>query len=225
VANQPSNATFPAPVYLPPGSYGVALRYTGAVPRYVTLSAATTYANGDLSLTLGSAAATTVAPFQGTSTTVNTPRGWSGRLYYDTQNVTGTAATGTFAKGCAGSQPISALTAAARPSLGSTFTVTANNLPFNTGIMALGLSRTSSVFGPLPLDLSGFGAPGCTASVSSDATAVFSGTGGTATWTLALPATPSLAGIVFYNQAYVVDPTANLLGFVTSNAIGSVLGN
>lgn len=225
VANLPSNCTFPAPVYLPPGSYGVALRYTGVSPRYVTLGSVTTYANGDVSLTAGSAAATTVAPFTGTSTTVNTPRGWSGRLYYDTQNVVGTAATGTFAKGCAGTQPISALSAAARPSLGSTFTVTANNLPFNTGIMALGLSRTSSVFGPLPLDLSAFGAPGCTASVSSDATAVFAGTGGSATWTLALPATPTLAGLVFYNQAYVVDPTANLLGFVTSNAIGSVLGN
>lgn len=224
VANVPSNAAFPAPVYLPPGSYGMALRYTGVAPRYVTLGSVTTYANSELSITAGSAAATTVAPFQGTTTTVNSPRGWSGSLYYDTHNITGRADVGSFAKGCAGSQPVSALTAT-RPVLGSAFSVTANNLPFNTGIMALGLSRSSSVFGPLPLDLSAFGAPGCTAYVSSDATSVFSGAAGSATWNLTLPNSTSVAGIVFYNQAYVVDPTANLLGFVTSNSIGSVIGN
>ncbi|MFN9756473.1 MAG: hypothetical protein ACK58X_08680 [Planctomycetota bacterium] len=51
VANQPSNAVLARPMYIPPGQYGVALRYTGISPGDIT--GANSFGNGDLSLTLG----------------------------------------------------------------------------------------------------------------------------------------------------------------------------
>ncbi|HEX5096130.1 MAG TPA: PKD domain-containing protein, partial [Acidimicrobiia bacterium] len=81
VAAQPSNSAFPLPLHIPQGSYGVALRFIGITPRY--LSGANTYANGDLSLTTGAAQSTSAGPFTGG---VLTPRTWSGTLYYGTTN-------------------------------------------------------------------------------------------------------------------------------------------
>lgn len=222
-ANQPSLATFAQPLYLPQGSYGVALRYTGIVPRYVTLTAASTIANADVSLTLGSAAATTVAPFQGTTTTVNSPRMWSGTLYYNTYDVMAQAGYGFFAPGCAGSMGVSHLSFNL-PQLGSTLNVTMNNLPLSACILLTGLSNTMSSFGPLPLDLAPFGAPGCPARVSADSTLFLFGAGNTATWSFPIPAMPYLSGLKLFNQALVLDPGFNGLNAVMSDAAGFIFG-
>ena len=96
----------------------MALRYTGVNPRYTTQSALVTVSNSDLSLTLGSAAATTVAPFQGTSTVVNTPRAWSGTIYYGTHNVTQQAGYGWFGPGCPGTVGQSHLVNTTTPQIG-----------------------------------------------------------------------------------------------------------
>ncbi|MBL8753497.1 MAG: PKD domain-containing protein [Planctomycetes bacterium] len=225
VANQPSYAQFAQVVHVPAGSYGVAMRYTGIVPRYVTVAALTTVGNGDLSLTGGSAAATTVAPFQGTTTTVNTPRLWSGTLYYGTHNVTGLAGHGFFGQGCAGTAGISHQTYITRPTLGGMLSVDSNNLPFGIGVMVIGVSNTISGFGPLPVDLGFAGAPGCPLRVSIDATDAVIGVGTTAVWNFPVPNVLALNGLLFYNQMAVLDPAANAFGLVVGDAAGWVLGN
>lgn len=222
VANQPSLATLANPLYVPQGNYGLALRYTGIAPRYLSATALTTFGNGDLSLTLGAAGVTTTAPFTGTN--INTPRVWSGTLYYGTHNITGSAGYGFFAQGCPGTLGITNLSGT-QPQLGSTLSVSMNNLPFAAALMVAGLSNTVSSIGPLPVDLTILGMPGCFGRVSLDLTEFVVGAGTTATWNLALPINPGLSGFLLYNQAFVLDPAANAFGFVTSDAAGMVLGN
>jgi PKD repeat protein len=224
VANQPSNAAFPLALHIPAGTYGVAMRYIGITPRYVTQTSIQVVSNSDLSMSLGSSAATTVGPFQGTTTTVNSPRMWSGTLYYGTHNVTGQAGHGWFAPGCAGTLGVTHQTTVSHPTLGGTLSVSLDNMPFALGVMVVGFSNTVSGFGPLPVDLGFIGAPGCPLRVSLDATDTILGAGTTATWNFAIPAVPALSGALLYNQPAVFDPAANAFGFVTGDAAGWVLG-
>ncbi|MBM4062829.1 MAG: PKD domain-containing protein [Planctomycetes bacterium] len=220
VANQPSFASFPQPLYLPQGSYGVAMRYITAYPRYVTLPALTTWSNGDLSLTAGSASLSTAGPFTGTN--LNSPRGWSGTLYYGTHNVTGSAGYGFFAPGCAGSLGVAHFSANL-PQIGSTLNVTVNNLPQSLAIMMVGFSNTGPL---LPYDLTPHGAPGCFVRVSPDVTVLLIGAGNTAVWPFAIPNDPTLSGLRLFNQAFVLDnnPNFNALGGVVSDAAGMIIG-
>ncbi|HEU4420422.1 MAG TPA: hypothetical protein VFT55_15910, partial [Planctomycetota bacterium] len=199
-------------------------RYIGIVPRYTTQAAIITVGNGDLSLTMGSAAATTVGPFQGTTTTVNTPRAWSGTLYYGTNNVTQQAGYGWFGPGCPGSVGQSHLVNTTTPQLGGTLSVNVSNMQFGIGLMILGLSNTISGFGPLPVDLSGIGMTGCPLRVSLDATDTVIGVGTSATWNFGIPNSPPLIGMLLYNQCANFD-TINPFGMVLSDASGWVLGN
>jgi PKD repeat protein len=219
-ANQPSNAVFATPLYIPAGTYGLAMRYLGVAPRY--LSGAGNYSNGDLQLNLGAAAVTTAGAFTGT--TINTPRTWSGTLYYGTHNINGSAGYGLFGQGCPGTLGISTLSGS-QPVLGNTLSVSIDNLPFAAAAMVTGVSNSVSSLGPLPVDLSLLPMPGCSLRVSLDLVDFVIGAGTTATWNLALPAAPALSGILLYNQAFPLDPAANGFGFVASNAAGMVLGN
>ena len=222
VSGAPSNAGFAQPIYLPAGSYGIAMRYVGITPRYVTLTVPTTYGNGDLSLTAGSASLSTAGPFTGTN--LNTPRAWCGTLYYTTHNITGEAGYGFFAPGCAGSLGASHFTAN-RPQLGTTLTVNVSNMPTSVGIMMTGFSNTNSVFGPLPFDVTIYGAPGCFGRVSTDATTLLLGAGNTASWSFSIPNNPALSGVKMFNQALVLDPGFNALGAVLSDAAAMLIGN
>ena len=222
VSGAPSNAGFAQPIYLPAGSYGIAMRYVGITPRYVTLTVPTTYGNGDLSLTAGSASLSTAGPFTGTN--LNTPRAWCGTLYYTTHNITGEAGYGFFAPGCAGSLGASHFTAN-RPQLGTTLTVNVSNMPTSIGVMMTGFSNTNSVFGALPFDVTVYGAPGCFGRVSTDVTTLLLGAGNTAAWNFVIPNDPGLSGLPLYNQALVLDPGFNALGAVLSDAAGLIVGN
>ena len=221
----PSPVTLPAPLYLPAGQYGVAMQYIGTGPRYAGTANGgplTTVTNGDLSLTVGAALSSTVAaPFTGTS--LFSPRLWSGTIYYSTHNITGGAGYGFFAPGCAGSLGVSHLTGNA-PQLGTLLNVTIDNLPLSAAIMLTGFSRTTSSFGPLPLDLTPFGAPGCFGNVSPDATLFVFGAGNTANWSFTVPNDPGLSGLPMYNQAIAVDPGFNVLGGVASDAAAMLIG-
>ena len=223
VANTPSNASFPQPVHIPAGTYGVAIHYNGPYPRYLTLPALTPYSNGDLTVTAGAASLATAGPFTGTN--LNTPRGWCGTLYYSTENVAGTAGHGWFGPGCAGTLGVSHQSYVTRPVLGGTLSVNCDNLPFAIGVMVVGTSNTISGFGPLPVDLGILGMPGCPLRVSLDATDTVVGAGTTATWNLAVPITPSLAGALLYNQIAPLDPAANAFGFTMGDAAGWVIGS
>jgi PKD repeat protein len=218
----PSLVTFPQAQYLPPGLYGVKLLYNGTGPRYQNLTVTTTVGNADLNLTLGVSRGTTVAlPWSGSNVDL---RGWSGTLYYSTSNVGNLAGFGAFGPGCAGSRPVSKATGN-RPQLGNVHTVTFNNLPQSLGILITGFSRSSSVFGPLPLGLGAFGAPGCFGRVSSDVTTFVVGAGNSASWSLNVPNAGGLIGLALYNQMLVFDPGFNALGAVMSDAVASQVGN
>jgi PKD repeat protein len=216
-------ATLAQPFYLPPGSYGVAMQYIGVGSRYAgttTGGPLTTVTNGDLSLTVGASLSSTVAaPFTGTS--LFSPRLWSGVLYYGTNNVTGQAGYGFFAPGCAGSLGVSHQSSNL-PQMGGTLTVTLDSLPMSLAIMMTGFSNTFSPFGPLPLDLTTFGAPGCFGRVSPDTTALLLGAGNSASWSFAVP--NAFQGLILYSQALVLDPGFNGLGAVVSDAAAMQFG-
>jgi PKD repeat protein len=219
----PSLASLPASVWLPQGSYGIAVRYHGMTPSYTNGNGTNqAYSNADVALTLGEVRATTTLPFVGQGFT---PRVWNGTLFYDTAAGATTAAYGFFGPGCASSLGITNLLPANRPQVGTSLVVNLNNLPQSAAIMMLGFSRTTSGFGPLPLDLAPLGAPGCSGRVSPDATMFLTGASNAAAWSLTVPNAPIFVGQVLYNQALVLDPTVNALGAVVSDAAGMMVGN
>jgi hypothetical protein len=126
----------------------------------------------------------------------------------------------TYGSGCAGSAGVPTLAAAAgsRPMLGSSFLLELGNLPAGVAFVVMGFSDTSHSPFTLPLDLGQFGMPGCSMSAEALATQLVIGSGTTANWSLAIPSSNSYIGVLFYNQAFVVDPPANALGLTVSNA-------
>ncbi len=202
------------------GNYSMAIHVNGGGVAYTNGNGTNqNYSNADVTLNLGGGKS---APF---SASVFQPRIWNGALIYDDCAVGGLAGYGYMGNGCPSSLGISNLTSSSAPVLGGTLTVDVNNLPLNVAVMALGLSNTSSVFGPLPVDLTAFGAPGCFGLVSPDSNAVLIGAGGSATYNLNLPNLPALLCTQIFNQAFVIDPAANALGGVLSDAASGILGN
>jgi hypothetical protein len=63
----------------------------------------------------------------------------------------------------------------------------------------------------------------CRLFVSPDASGFAAGTGGSASFTLAVPSTPALAGWLLHQQAVVLD-TAAAAGLVMSDAATLVVG-
>lgn len=124
------------------------------------------------------------------------------------------ASFGTSGAGCAGSLGVPTMVAApgSRPVLGSTLSVDLGNVPLGVAIMAVGLSNTSLPPFTLPFDLAQFGMPGCLLRTDAQVTSIVAGVPPQANWTLSVPNNPGLQGLILYNQAFVVDPTANLAG-------------
>lgn len=91
-------------------------------------------------------------------------------------------------------------------------------------IVAIGTSRTTWAFGPLPASLAPFGMPGCVAYTSAELFAVVGANAGTATWTWPVPNAPQLFGVQFFQQGLSIDPGANATGLVASNAGVGTLG-
>lgn len=215
------------PIYLPSGSYGVAvlLRATPSGTMYVCDSNGPQgpFGNADLSINPNFVAPgiTKTDLFGATSLP---SRCWNGTLHYTKTSLNGVGGHGFFGEGCASRLGITGLSAAARPTLGQTLAVTADNLPLNVAIGLLGLSRTNSAYGPLPLDLSPLGAPGCFLRVRPDAMVLLLGVGNSTTWSLPLPNVPTLLSVRANQQLLVLDSAANALGVVASDAAGLVIG-
>jgi hypothetical protein len=130
----------------------------------------------------------------------------------------------TFAAGCPGSSGVTRLDAAP-PRVGTTTQIAMQPLPQNAAVLVLGFSNVSSAFGPLPLDLTAFGMPGCFGRVSPDFAASVVGSGGAATFPFAIPSLPALAGTILHSQAIVFDAAAgNPAGLVMSDAATLVVG-
>ena len=212
--------TLSNPIYVPQGTFGMAVHMTaGAGVAYTNATAPFTYPGTDLNIIAGNGKG---APF---STTANAGRAWNGILHYSTPSNGGLPGYGFFGAGCPSTLPTSKLTAMTQPVIGSTLTVDIDNLPFSLAFMISGLSNTVATFGPLPLDIGILGAPGCNARVSLDLVDTCLGANNTATWNLPLPNNAALLGFLIYNQAMVFDPAANAFGFALSDAHAALLGN
>ncbi|MEC7584903.1 MAG: PKD domain-containing protein [Planctomycetota bacterium] len=209
-------------VYLPAGSYGMALEHVGSSPRYSNLGGVTSYANSDLTLTAG---ATQAQPTFSTGT-VFSPRVANVALYYTDCAFTGASGYGFFGAGCQstlGTVPQNQVTA--QPRLGQTLSVDITDCPIGVAFFIFGISSTSSVFGPLPLDLAVFGAPGCQARVGPAANSLLLGVpGGTVSFNLGIPNDPGLLCVQFFTQSLVLDSGGNQLGAVMSDAAAGIVG-
>ena len=132
----------------------------------------------------------------------------------------------TFGAGCAGSAGIAQNLATPAPRIGQSSTITLSPVPTTAvALLFVGTSNTfSTSFGPLPLDLTAFGAPGCFARVSDDAAQFFTIGSGSATVPLAVPNNPFFVGVQLFTQGVVFD-TTNALGLVLSDAAAMTIGS
>ncbi|HLQ37932.1 MAG TPA: hypothetical protein VK348_09030 [Planctomycetota bacterium] len=150
----------------------------------------------------------------------------SGTALGDTWQLPITAVT-AFGIGC-GAPPISlAATAGSLPVLGSSFTSAIANVPANSTAAFIALGLSDQVVGSiaLPLELSGFGLPGCW--LYQDLLVPFLPCqlgAGVATHALVLPNQPALVGVVVFAQGSVAAGGVNTAGLLTSNALRLTLG-
>lgn len=217
-----SLVTFPEGIYLPAGTYGVAVQQIGNSPIYTNMNGVQTFSNADMTITAG---ATMADPLFSTGTYFS-PRIWNGAIYYSTAPVAYNAGYTFFNLGCASSLGVSGNTSTTAPHLGTVMSIQVDNMPYGVAFLLLGFSKTNSAFGPLPLDLGLVGAPGCFLRVSNDARFLLIAPGGTASaLNLPIPNNTSLLGMRFFTQPLVLDATVNALGLVTGDAAAGVLGN
>jgi hypothetical protein len=116
-------------------------------------------------------------------------------------------------------------TVVALPTMGQTFAVAFTGLPYSVAFALIGTSRTASALGPLPLDLAPFGAPGCMLRVDPLLGGVTTGSNGQAVFATAVPNDPAFLCLPFFGQALAFDPTANAVGWVSSDAWAGVIGH
>jgi PKD repeat protein len=206
-------------VYLPAGDYTLAVfvqNPAGTAGVGYTNGPVGPISDGNMTVFVGAQGRAVTSLF---GTGGFTPRMWNGAFHYGTWSGTGEAGLGFAGLGCAGTLATSQLTSSGDPVLGSTITLTANNLPLSAMVLVTGLSA------PAPVDLTPFGAPGCLVRAALDATSFRLGAGNSASWNLSVPANPAFSGLRLWNQVLALDPTANALGAVTSDAVGMILGN
>lgn len=113
------------------------------------------------------------------------------------------------------------------PTLGHPFTVLVAGVPAQQGMPVTGLLGSSNTMWgtvPLPLSLDSLGLTGCAMYVSPDVIVPLASGNGTARWLLPIPATTSLLGGAFYQQALVLDLGANPGGFTVSNGGAATIG-
>jgi hypothetical protein len=133
------------------------------------------------------------------------------------------ATTVSYGSGCAGSGGLNALAATAHAWTGGTFRANATGMPLFAFVLAItGFSQVSV---PLALVLPQ-GVPGCNLLVSPDFIEVLLPAAGTVTTQLALPNSPSLAGLQFNQQVVPmeVDLGLALLALTSSNALAATIG-
>lgn len=214
--------------YLPAGNYGMVVflsRPGGSMNVSYTNAPQGPFVNPDVTFNPSPATApgrVSTALFTGAGIV---GRCWNGKLHYSKLGNGDEAGYGFFGPGCAGSMPVSRLTANAPPVLGTTMTVAINNLPASAAFMMTGFSNTTSILGPLPVSGASYGAPGCSMRVSPDANLLLFGAANSANWSFTLPNSTGLIGLLLYNQAIVLDPGFNAAGAVLSDAAGMMLGN
>jgi hypothetical protein len=219
-----------ADVFLPPGAYGIGIRYTTTVAPGTAFTYTNgngvnqTYSNADLQLNLGSSVSGT---FNGA---IYDPRVWNGTIHYEAGSV---AAYGVHGRGCSGGAPLGEPTLRPGPTwpvprLGNPFELTIGNLAATTTAGALAFSANFAQWGgaSLPLDLGPFGMPSCTAFLSPDTVVFFAHAGGgSVQFLVGIPSRTALTGLTFGTQAMLIDPTAtNPLQANVTNLAGGRVG-
>jgi hypothetical protein len=131
----------------------------------------------------------------------------------------GSASYAPAGAGCAGSAGVPQLAGlnGSVPRTGTAFSATVGNLPAaaSSVVVLFGLSNGGFAGAPLPYALDVLGMTGCWLDIATDTAFTVPAAGGTATFTLNVPAT--ITDAVFWNQAFVVDPSAPG-GAILSNA-------
>jgi len=204
--------------YLPPGSYGLAFYSIGAGLAYTSTGNTEDYEHYALNMYAGRSRN---ALWGGT---VYAPRLWDGCMHLAPL---GTAGYGFYGQGCAGSAGIPSMSSSGAPQLGSSFSVDVNDTVANTPVfLVLGFDRTNSPLGPLPVDLTAVGLPGCDLHTRiDDWFLLFSNATGTATWNVTVPTSTNLLRVPFFNQALAIDGTVSPgIGAVTSDAWAGLIG-
>jgi hypothetical protein len=114
----------------------------------------------------------------------------------------------TFGTGCAGTAGLAELRLISDPPrTGQQFTIEIGPVPDQAVTLgAFGWSNTSSLSGPLPLDLGIFGMAGCTLYIDVDVFVPTTVLGGSALWTIEVPNDPVWLGTEFFQQALVLEP-------------------
>jgi hypothetical protein len=128
----------------------------------------------------------------------------------------GTAYYLAYGTGCSGL----ALTASARPVIGTSINLVTSGIPAGTPLGADILSSTQYNPG---IDLGAIGMPGCRQYVGLDSTMVFVVTGATASVPLGVPNIPALAGVRVQCQSATFSSGINALGVIASNGLTLVL--
>jgi hypothetical protein len=111
------------------------------------------------------------------------------------------------------------------PWLGEPFVLRLLRLPPGQAtLLWLGASDTAWGAVPLPLDLTPIGMPGCALRMSPDLVFPLFQWTGEAALSVGIPNDPVLRGNTFYAQGLAVDPRANALGLVVSDAGAATVG-
>lgn len=213
-------STFAQPKHYGPGTYGMYIHLVGGIPTSATL--VPSYGNADITVNPG-AVQVGGTPFAGGALST---RMHTGSFLYSKGSFDGAASSGWTGSGCPGSLGVSAATPVGSPIVGQSYSIDFSNCPASAGLVAWGLSRTTSGLGALPVDLTALGYTGCSLRVSTDIDIQFVLTGSTTlTWNVAIPNDPFFIGIAFYNQVLMFDPGFNAGGGVMSDATSSLMGN
>jgi hypothetical protein len=123
---------------------------------------------------------------------------------------------------CSGPTPNLALSASARPIMGTTIQLNTLNIP---GGAAVGISILSLTEYPAPgIDLTTLGMPGCRLYSGTDIMNTFLVGGSTTSVPFTVPNVPSASGTVVMNQSAVLKQGVNTFGAITSNALQLLLG-
>ena len=129
-----------------------------------------------------------------------------------------------FGTSCGSGPP--ALSASAPPIQAQPFAVDITNLTMHqSGVLLMGASDATWNGIALPVELGQINMPGCWLYVSGEVQIPFTSAFATSwTWSLTLPPFVELLGQAFYNQAFLIEPAANGLGLVSTNAGKGIVG-
>src|SRR5262249_37140894 len=134
----------------------------------------------------------------------------------------------TFGHDCPGAAGAPWLLPSGPPRLDSpAFTLTvANSAGGALALLLLGVSDVTSLLGPLPVDLSPLGLPGCQLLTSADVTqAGLAGVDGRTPFALPIPNLPPLLGARLIAQGFAAEPAANAAGLTGSRGLTLRVGS